>query len=86
MIVGQSAGPELEHLIETIIAGEENIEACLNVITLQFGPRVMLALKLKMKTGISIETAVRNINDLERKIKQQAPAVAWCFVEPDIVD
>ena len=86
LIVGQSADPELEELIESIIARDDNIETCLNIITLQFGSRVMLALKLKMKAGISIETAVQNINDLERNIKQQAPAVAWCFVEPDIVD
>jgi len=86
LIVGQSAEPELEALIEEIIAGDENIETCLNVITLQFGSQVMLALKLKMKTGISIETAVQNINDLERKIKQQVPSVTWCFVEPDLVD
>ena len=86
LIVGQSADPELEELIEAIIVHDENIETCLNIITLQFGSRVMLALKLKMKPGISIETAVQNINDLEKNIKQQAPAVAWCFVEPDIVD
>ena len=86
MIVGQSADPELEELIEAIIARDENIETCLNIITLQFGSRVMLALKLKMKPGISIETAVQNINDLEINIKQQVPAVAWCFVEPDIID
>lgn len=86
LIVGQSADPELEELIEAIIAGDENIDACLNVITLQFGSQVMLALKLKMKAGISIETAVQNINYLEKNIKQQAPSVAWCFVEPDIVD
>ena len=86
LIVGQSADPELEKLIEAIIAGDDNIEACLNVITLQFGSQVMLALKLRMKEGIPIETAVQNINDLEINIKQQVPSVAWCFVEPDIVD
>lgn len=86
LIVGQSAEPELEALIETIIAGDANIETCLNIITLQFGSQVMLALKLKMKTGISIEEAVQNINNLEKNIKRQVPAVAWCFVEPDIAD
>ena len=86
LIVGHSAEPELQTLIETIVAEDENIDACLNTITMQFGPQVMLALKLKMKPGISIETAVEHINSLERRIKEQAPTVAWCFVEPDNAD
>jgi len=86
LIVGHSAGPELEALIATIIADDENIDACLNSITLQFGPQVMLALKVRMNPGITIETAVQHINSLERSIKARVPAVAWCFVEPDIVD
>ena len=86
LIVGHSAEPELVELIKTIVAEDDNIDAFLNAITLQFGPQVMLALKLKMKPGISIETAVEHINSLERRIKAQVPAVAWCFVEPDIVE
>ena len=86
LIVGHSAEPELQALIETIVAEDENIDACLNTITLQFGPQVMLALKLKMKPGISIETAVAHINALEKKIREQVPTVAWCFAEPDIVE
>jgi len=86
LITGRSADPELEASIHGIIAEDENIEKLLHVITLQFGPQVMLAVKLKMRTGISIETAVTHINLLEQKIKQAQPAVQWCFIEPDIVD
>lgn len=86
LIVGRSAEPELEALIIKTIAEDENIEALLNSITLQFGPQVMLAAKLKMKAGISIDTAVEHINDLEKKIKQQTPTIGWCFMEPDFTD
>ena len=86
LIVGRSADPEIEKLIEQIVDQDENIESCLNTITMQFGPDIMLALKLKMKSGITINEAVTHINLLEKKIKQQIPAIEWCFVEPDITD
>ena len=86
LITGRSSEPELEALIESIISEDENIDALLNIITLQFGPSVMLAAKLKMHPGISIETAIEHINALERRIKQQAPEVGWCFMEPDLYD
>jgi len=47
---------------------------------------VMLALKVKMRPGLSLEEAVASINALEKRIKAKFPAVAWCFVEPDVAD
>jgi divalent metal cation (Fe/Co/Zn/Cd) transporter len=85
-IIGRSAEPELEALIKSIISKDENIDTILNTITLQFGPSVMLAAKLKMHPGISIETAVEHINALEQKIKGLVPEVGWCFMEPDMKD
>lgn len=46
----------------------------------------MLAVKIKMKSGIVIEDAVATINALERTLKERVPTLAWCFVEPDIHD
>lgn len=86
LITGRSADPELEASIRAIIHEDENIEELLHSITLQFGPHVMLAVKLKMKAGLSIETAVMHINLLEQKIKLTQPTVHWCFIEPDVVD
>lgn len=86
LITGRSADPELEASIIAIMEADENIDELLHVITLQFGPHVMLAAKIKMKTGLSIETAVMRINQLERNIRSAEPTVHWCFIEPDIVD
>ena len=52
----------------------------------QLGPQVMLAVKVRMKPGISIEQAVEKLNALERSIKARFPEVAWCFIEPDTTD
>lgn len=86
LIVGRSAEDDLQEALREEVSADPNIDALLNAITLQLGPDVMLALKVRMKPGIPIETAVEHINALERRIKTKFPEVAWCFVEPDVAD
>ena len=86
LIVGRSAEPKLRAAIDKIISDDENIHALLNSITLQFGPEIMLAAKITMRPEMTMEDAVRHINQLERNIKQQIPEVGWCFIEPDFKD
>ncbi len=84
LIVGRSAEPDLRELIDSIIEKDDSIDQLLNSITMQFGPEIMLATKLKMKSGLSVEETVKQINELEDEIQKQVPAVKWCFMEPDI--
>jgi divalent metal cation (Fe/Co/Zn/Cd) transporter len=86
LIVGRSAEDDLQEGIRADIEADPNIDALLNAITMQLGPDVMLALKVRMKPGVSIETAVAHINALEQRVKSKFPEVAWCFVEPDVAD
>ena len=83
LIIGRSAEPELQEIINSIIANDDAIENVLNTITIQYGPQIMLAAKIKMHAGIPVERVVERINALERKIKEQVPEVGWCFIEPD---
>jgi cation diffusion facilitator family transporter len=86
LIVGRSAEDDLQEAIRADIAADSNIVELLNAITTQLGPDVMLALKVRMKPGLPIETVVAHINALEQRIKGKFPEVAWCFVEPDVAD
>lgn len=86
LIVGRSADEDLQRAIRAAVDSDPNIDQLLNAITLQLGPQVMLAAKVRMRAGISIEAAVAHINALERRIKGAFPEVAWCFVEPDDAD
>jgi cation diffusion facilitator family transporter len=86
LIVGRSAEDDLQEGIRAEIEGNEGIEELMNAITMQLGPDVMLAIKVRMTAGISIEKAVDHLNALERNIKAKFPEVAWCFVEPDTAD
>ncbi len=86
LIVGRSAEPELRELIERIINADPAIERLLNTITIQVGPRVMLAAKIAMRPGLGLAEAMARINELERRLKAEAPQIGWCFVEPDTED
>ncbi len=86
LLIGKSAEPALRREIDALIAADPAIEELLNTLTLQLGPKVMLAAKVRMKAGLPIEKAVDRINELERRIKETAPEIGWCFIEPDVTD
>jgi cation diffusion facilitator family transporter len=86
LIVGRSAEEDLQEALEAQIAAEPGIAELYRAITVQMGPQVMLAVKVRMTAGLTIEEAVKCLNELERNIKAKFPEVAWCFVEPDTTD
>lgn len=86
LLVGRSAEPSLRRLIDELIEQDEVIDELLNTITLQFGPKVMLAAKVRMKPGLTVDSAVKHINNLEKRIKEKAPSIGWCFIETDVDD
>ncbi len=86
LLVGRSADPMVQEEIDRIIADHEDIERVFNTITMQMGPYTLLAAKLKMRSGIGIEAAIRDINELEVRLKKEFPNLKWCFMEPDVSD
>ena len=86
LIIGTSAEDDLRNALDAEIRSDPAIKELLNAITLQLGPQVMLAAKVRMFPGISIDEAVGQINRLEVRIKSKFPEVKWCFVEPDNAD
>jgi cation diffusion facilitator family transporter len=86
LLVGQSADPEIQDAIQRIIGQEDAIERVFRTITIQLGPDTMLAAKIKLRSGVDIETAVASINRLEQALKAEIPNLKWCFVEPDVAD
>ena len=86
LLVGRSADPLIQEAINRVIGQEPDIEKVFNTITMQFGPHTMLAAKIKLRSGMDIDEAVRSINALERRLKEEVPNLEWCFIEPDITD
>jgi cation diffusion facilitator family transporter len=86
LIIGRSAEDDLRAAIHAEIKADPAILELLNAITVQLGPQVMLAVKIRMAPELSIGAAVDHINRLEARIKAKFPEVKWCFVEPDNAD
>jgi len=86
LLVGRSADPEIQEAIAETIRKDDDIVELFNVITMQFGPDTLMAAKIRMKSGIDIDTAVAGINELERELKNKIPELKWCFIEPDTKD
>ena len=86
LLVGRSADPLIREAIDKVIRDNEDIEQVFNTITMQMGPYTMLAAKIKLRSGIDIDTAVDDINALEVRLKEEIPNLKWCFIEPDVID
>ena len=86
LIIGTAAEPDARAKIEEIILHDKDIVQLFNVITIQFGAKIMLAVKIKLADDMPVSVAAEKINLLEVKIKQELPDIGWCFIEPDSKD
>ncbi len=86
LLIGRSAAPDMEAALREEIQGASLVDHVYNTITIQVGPQVMLAAKVRMREGISIEEACSSINALERALRDRFPELGWLFIEPDVTD
>jgi len=86
LLIGRSAELEIERAIKDIILTIPEIDEIYHLITVQMGPYIMLACKVKMKSDLSINKACIKINDMEKRIKSEIPEIKWSFIEPDVLE
>ncbi len=86
LIIGESADPLVHDAINRFLGSRPEIEAVLNLITLQWGDRVVVAVKARMKEKHDISRLLGQINACEADLKREFPEVAWIFFEPDDAD
>ncbi|VBB45709.1 Cation diffusion facilitator family transporter [uncultured Paludibacter sp.] len=84
LLIGQSADAETRYEIKSFLENRPEIEEILNVITLQLGVDIMVAIKAKMKDVSSTEKLVQNINACEKDLHKLNSSIKWVFFEPDI--
>jgi cation diffusion facilitator family transporter len=84
MLIGQSADPEVTAEIQRFFDERTEIARVFNLITLQLGNDLMVAVKVQLRRGgLPVEDA---INRVETELKQRFPQVKWSFFEPDHAD
>jgi cation diffusion facilitator family transporter len=86
LLIGQSADSETCKAIKSLLETRPEIELVLNLITLQLGSQIMIAVKAKMTPVDTVSQLINNINTCESELKKSFPAIRWVFFEPDIKD
>jgi cation diffusion facilitator family transporter len=84
LIVGESAEPEIRTAINTHIAAHPEVKQILNLITLQWGDELMVAVQAQMQPQPSDTALVEAINAVEASLQSTFPQIKWLFFEPDI--
>jgi cation diffusion facilitator family transporter len=84
MITGQSAAPAVVAEIRGFLAAQPEVAELLNLITLQLGEAVVVAVKARMREEESALRLVEDINRVEAAVRTAFPQVRWLFFEPDV--
>jgi len=86
LLIGQSTDDETRTQIRMLLESRPEIEQIYNLITLQLGANIMVAIKAKMTKVDTVEHLITNINKCESALKKENPAIQWVFFEPDNSD
>ncbi|MFC5475345.1 cation diffusion facilitator family transporter [Paraherbaspirillum soli] len=83
MVTGESAAPEVHAAIKQHIEAHPAVDSIRNMISMQWGEQVMIAVQAVMRPQPSDVALVDAINLIEAGIQAKWPQVRWCFFEPD---
>jgi cation diffusion facilitator family transporter len=86
MLIGQSAEPALSAEMRQYLEARPEVKRVLNLISLQLGNDVMIAVKAQMAVDTSAAQLVASVNTVEVAFRQRFPQVRWSFFEPDEAD
>jgi cation diffusion facilitator family transporter len=86
LLVGQGVDPTIKQKMVTLLNERPEIETVLNILTMQLGDDVMVAVKVRMLPAGSELQLIAHINTCEQALKSAFPQVQFLFFEPDIYD
>ncbi|HWU89905.1 MAG TPA: cation diffusion facilitator family transporter [Kofleriaceae bacterium] len=87
LLVGECADPSILKTAEELALTDPIIERVVRILTVQQGPgEILVAMKLKFRSGVDSDSLVDAINKFERDLKARVPDVKWSFIEPDHAD
>jgi len=86
LLIGQSVEPRTLDQMNAFLADRSEIAQVYNLLTMQFGPDAMVAVKACMVPTGSENGMIEAINRVEREFRAAFPMTAWLFFEPDTKD
>lgn len=86
LLIGQGVELDTRTQMRGFLESHDEVAELFNLLTLQLGDDVMVAVKARMEEGESSHELIASINRCEADFKKQFPQVMWLFFEPDIKD
>lgn len=85
LLIGQSADPYVRDGIIKYLEDAPEVDRVLNLITLQMGADVLVAVKCKMRSYAGADFMIAAINRVEAGLRTAFPEVRFLFFEPDVI-
>jgi cation diffusion facilitator family transporter len=86
LLVGQGVEEPLRRQMLGFLEEQEEVARVFNMLTLQMGADVLVAIKAELAPASVPTTASSMINRVEIRFREQYPQVTWLFFEPDVED
>lgn len=86
LLIGQGVEPRTKEAMLKLLSERPEVKQVFNLLTLQLGPDVMVAVKAEMARFLSPKDMIDDINRVEAALREAFPEVRWCFFEPDVKD
>lgn len=86
LLIGQGVEPKQRAAMVAFLEARPEIDHVYNLLTLQMGTDVMVAIKARMTQTPTARAMVEAINIVEADFKAEFKDVRWSFFEPDHAD
>jgi divalent metal cation (Fe/Co/Zn/Cd) transporter len=86
LLIGQSVEPRKLESMRAFLEAQPQVAGVYNLLTMQFGPDAMVAVKARMAPQASDVALVKAINQVEQAFRERFGTVRWLFFEPDVHD
>jgi cation diffusion facilitator family transporter len=86
LLIGQSVDPKTLTDMREFLEGRPEIQELFSLLTMQFGPDAMVAVKARMVPTGSEQRMIATINKVEREFRSRFEMTSWLFFEPDVED
>jgi cation diffusion facilitator family transporter len=82
LLIGESAPPRTRRAIRQFLKTQPGIVEVENLITMQQGDDLVIAVRARMNTKVTAEELVRMIADCKAALRAAFPTATWIFFEP----
>lgn len=85
LLIGQGVDPLVDAEMRRFLGAQPEVADLLNLLSMQMGDRVMVAVKARMSPAADAPALIDAINRVEARFRLAFPEVMWLFFEPDHV-